>query len=197
MAEKYTGVKFAVPEGALAKKTVLTVESKGLIRAMKKAAKELAERGLSQGTSGNVSTRTSKGFIITTTASKLASLSDEDFVLVEEFDFEGNSLKKAFGFKTPSSETPMHHLIYKARPDVNAIIHVHDPALISEKAIAKLRLPVTEQELSYGTKDIAEGVAALITGKDAVVARNHGIVVVGKSIEDCLEKVVTLHRRAK
>jgi len=197
MAEKYTGVKFAIPEGALAKKTVLTITSKGLIRNMKKVAKDLAGRGLSSGTSGNLSTRTEGGFLITATASKLASLSDEDFVLVEEFDFENNSLKKAFGLKNPSSETPMHHLVYKTRSDVRAIIHVHDPALLTERAIAKLKLPVTEQELSYGTKEIAEGIAPLLANRDAAIAKGHGIVVVGKSIEECAERLVTLHRRAK
>lgn len=197
MAEKYTGVKFTVPEGALARKTVLTIESKSLIRAMKKAAKELAGRGLSPGTSGNLSARTEGGFIITATASKLASLSDEDFVLVEEFDFENNSMKRAFGFKTPSSETPMHHLIYKTRPDVRAIVHVHDQVLLTERAIAKLKLPVTEQEHSYGTKDIASAISSLLANHDAAIARGHGIVIIGKSVEECADRLVTLHRRAK
>jgi len=197
MAEKYTGVKFTVPEGALQKKTVLTVESKGLIRAMKKAAKELADRGLSPGTSGNLSARTSTGFLITATATKLGALSDEDFVLVEDFDLDNFSLKKAFGLKNPSSETPMHNLIYKTRGDVQAIIHVHDPVTMSERATTKLRLPVTDQEFGYGTKEVAEKISALLVDHDVAVAKNHGIVVVSKSVEDCKEKLVTLHRRAK
>jgi len=197
MAEKYSGVKFAVPEGSLARKTVLTVESKSLIRAMKKAAKELAERGLSPGTSGNISTRVEGGFLITATACKLGSLSDEDFVLVEDFDFDSNSLKKAFGLKNPSAETPMHDLIYKSRGDARAIIHVHDPVLITERAVGKLKLPVTEQEHSYGTKELASAIADLLSGRDVAVAKGHGIVVIGKSVEECTEKLVLLHRRAK
>jgi L-fuculose-phosphate aldolase len=116
--------------------------------------------------------------------------------MVYEFDSESNALKKAAGLKEPSSETAMHSLIYATRPDVGAIIHVHDRALMSEKAVAKLRLPVTDNEHAYGTREIAGAVAALIAKSDAAVARGHGIVVVGKSIDDAAQYLVKLERRA-
>lgn len=196
MAETYTGVKYTIPEGALSRKTVLTVENKALIRAMKKAGKELSERGLSQGTTGNISARMDGSFIITATASNLATLTDEDFVVVSDFDRSCNRLNKAAGLKEPSSETPMHCLIYEKRGDVNAVIHVHDKVLISEKAVKKLKLPVTEAEQSYGTPEIAEAVATLLEKSNAAVAKGHGIVVVGKSVPEAAEAIVTLRRRA-
>jgi len=196
MAEHYTGVKYNLPDGALERKTVFTVENKAQIRAMKKAGKELSERGLSQGTTGNLSVRTGSKFIITATASDLSRLSDEDFVVVEGFDAESNTLTKASGLKEPSSETPMHDLVYKTRKDVNAIIHVHDRLLVSEDAIRKLKLPVTEAENAYGTKELAQAVAGLLAKGNAAVAKGHGIVVAGKSIGECTESLVTLRRRA-
>ena len=196
MAEK-PAVLFAIPEGSLVRKNIFTSENKNLIRAMKKAAKDLAERGLSSEATGNMSARVDDGFLISATGSRFASLSDDDFVLVQEFDFEKEALGKAFGLKTPSSDTPVHYQVYARRPDVRAIIHAHDAALAGEDAARKLKLPITGSELKGGTREAAEAVAGLLASGDAVIIKNHGIFVVGKSIEECADRLITLHRRAR
>lgn len=197
MAVEQNRVKYAIPEGTLVKKTVLTVESKSCIRSIKKAGRDLADWGVSHETTGNMSMRLDDSFIITSTGCDFSSLSDEDFVMVEEFDIEGNSIRKASGLKNPSSETPMHALIYKSRPDVRAIIHVHDKVLIGDKAVAKLRLPVTSTQEEYGTVGIAKAVADVLAKSDVAVAKGHGIVMVGKNIEEVTDRLITLRRRAK
>jgi len=196
MVEKYSGVKYTIPEGALTKKTIFTVESKAIIRAIKRTGKDLALRGIVPGTTGNISMRVPGGFIITATSSNLAGLSDDDLVTVKDFDFSSNTLKKAEGLKKPSSEIPLHWKLYSMRKDVNAIIHVHDPALLNEKAAEKLRLFITEKELTYGTLETAEAVAALLEkGGNSVIIKSHGLVVVAPTIEECTDRVITLHRR--
>jgi len=196
MGEKYHGVKYSIPEGALTRKTIFTTANKPLIRAIKKIGKDLSERGIAPGTTGNISVRVPDGFIITATASNLSSLSDDDMVIVREFDFENNALRKAEGLKKPSSETPLHWKLYASRKDVNAIVHVHDPALLTEKAAEKLKVPITEKELSYGTIETAEAVSAILSnGGNAVIIKAHGIVVAAPTIEECADRVLTLHRR--
>jgi len=197
MAEEYHGVKYRVPEGALTRKAIFTTTNKPVIRAIKKIGKDLSERGIVPGTTGNISMRVPGGFIITATASNLSSLSDDDLIMVYDFDFGSNSLIRAEGLKKPSSETPLHWKLYASRKDVNAIIHVHDPALITEKIAEKLKLPVTEKELSYGTTETAEAVSTILADKgNAAIIKGHGIVVVANTIEECADRVITLHRRA-
>jgi len=196
MVEKYAGVKYSIPEGAIARKTIFTTANKPIIRAIKKTGRELAERGIVPGTTGNISMRAPGGFIITATSSNLSDLSDDDLVMVHDFDFAGNILKKAEGLKKPSSEIPLHWKLYSTRKDVNAIIHVHDPALTRQKVAEKLRLPITEKELTYGTLETADAVSEILrSGTNVAIIRAHGIVVVGPTLEECTDRMVVLHRR--
>lgn len=197
MVERYVGVKYRICEGGLTKKPIFTAENKHLIRAMKKVAKDIAERGMSPGTSGNMSVRVRGGFIITATATKLKNLSDEDFVLVEGFDFDSNTLTKAYGMKKPSSETPMHYTLYKNHPEIKAIIHVHDSFLMDERAAKRCKVPITKEVLSYGTLELARAVDGLIGERKAAIIRSHGIVVAGKDTEECAKRLLRYHRMAK
>jgi len=190
-----TKIKFAISDGALVRKTVFTVVSKGPIRAIKKVAHDLYDRGLFS-VRGNMSARCDNGFIITASGANFNSLSDEDFVQVNHFNIAKNSLEDASGLKNPSSETPMHALIYETRKDANAIIHTHDPQLMSEKAIAKLKFLVTPNKTEPGTPECAQEIADLLENSDVAISKAHGLVIIGKSIEACQEALVTLKRRA-
>ena len=77
--------------------------------------------GLVTGTSGNVSTRTPEGdVLITPSGLDYGQLEPGNIVLV---DLEKNVLEGAL---EPSSEIPMHTGIYRARPQVDAVVHTHD-----------------------------------------------------------------------
>jgi L-fuculose-phosphate aldolase len=80
----------------------------------------LTASGLVTGTSGNVSVRTPEGDILITPGGlDYALLEPKDVVLV---DLRGRVLE---GSLEPSSETPMHIDIYRARPDAGGIVHTH------------------------------------------------------------------------
>lgn len=197
MDEKASRVKYTIPEGAISRKAIFTTANKPLIRAMKKAGKDLSGKIVSTATVGNVSMRTAGGFIITATGSKLASLSDDDFVEILEFDSGAFALKRAEGLETPSSETPMHSKVYASRPDVNAIIHFHDPSLQSEKAAQKLKVPINAEPVPKGTKESADAAALLLAGgAKAAILKDHGVIVAAPTIEDGVELALLLHRRA-
>lgn len=111
-------------------------------------------------------------------------------------DGEGN-LVEDNGF-LPTVELPMHLAIYKARPEVNAIVHSH-PLYSSVFAVTGEDIPflLAEQGLFLGgstrcaeyglvgSTDLGEKiVAALEGGRKAALLRNHGAVVLGKDLEE-------------
>ena len=82
------------------------------------ACRELTRRGLTYGTSGNVSIRAAAGFFISPTGADYEELEPEDIALM---DFEG----RWYGRRRPSSEWRFHRDILVAREDVGAIVHTH------------------------------------------------------------------------
>lgn len=97
----------------------------------------------------------------------------------------------------PSQESPMHIEIYKARPEINAIVHSH-PIWSTVFAITGKNIPVVDAEMDeflggevvcaeygiVGTKELGENVVKAL-GKDKLAAlmRNHGAVCIGKNLE--------------
>ena len=130
---------------------------------------------------------------------------DQDWLM--HFDFEGNKLS---GTGTVPGEAPIYTQIFKARPDVNSIVHAHAPMCI---VLALARIPVTPVHLqssrfggdlpifpmpSY-VSDVADGDALVETLGDApgVTISGHGIVTVGSSIDQACLNAVYMERTAK
>ena len=84
------------------------------------AGKELVEKGLISRTWGNVSYRLDdKNFVITPSGKPYETLTPEQIVQVsiETLEHEGDV--------KPSSEKGVHAEVYKARPEINFVIHTH------------------------------------------------------------------------
>jgi L-fuculose-phosphate aldolase len=157
-----------------------------------KASKELRDHGLVRGTSGNISARIpgTDTFLIKPSGVRMELLKPEKLVLV---DLQGN---KIGGEPSVSLETPMHAAIYRARKDVQAVVHTHAPTAtafgIAKTEILPLQIemymllprgvPVVPFELP-GSKALAEAVQNKIANYDALILENHGIVTVGSTIE--------------
>jgi ribulose-5-phosphate 4-epimerase/fuculose-1-phosphate aldolase len=157
-----------------------------------KASKELSAHGLVKGTSGNISARIpgTDMFLIKPSGVYMSLLKPEELVIV---DLEGNKIR---GELNVSVETPMHAAIYRARKDVQAVVHTHAPTAtafgIAGIEILPLQIemflllprgvPIVPFE-SPGSKALAETVQKKIVEYDAVILENHGIVTVGATIE--------------
>ncbi|PID42720.1 MAG: aldolase [Proteobacteria bacterium] len=89
----------------------------------------------------------------------LDSLSCDEYVLVEHFDENANSLR-ACGMVKPSSESLSHGVVYRTKAEVNAVIHVHDPELWSNAEA--LQFPVIPSNIPYGTVEMAKAIAGLL-----------------------------------
>jgi L-fuculose-phosphate aldolase len=148
------------------------------------------ERG---GHAGNMSFRNSKGFVITAGGIDKGKLTQDDFVQVLSCNVDTKSVR-AEGAKEPSSETMMHYLIYSTRPEVGAIIHVHDDTLLS-KAV-KLKVKETSSPHPYGTVELAKDVVKSIGKADFVAVRKHGVVSLGKSLWEAGKRITTMHEAA-
>lgn len=169
--------------------TLLKEERKQLVE----YGKKLIDTGLTVGSGGNISifNRESGYMAITPSGLEYYSLSEEDIVIM---DLDGNVVE---GTLKPSSEYQMHSLVYKNRPDVNAMVHTH--ALYST-TVSCLRenLPAVDYLVAhgggkdvrcaeyapYGTMELAENALVAMKDRKAVLLANHGINVVGGNIKD-------------
>lgn len=160
-----------------------------------KVGKRLYEQRLTYGTSGNISIRQRNGqILITGTGTRLGYLKKEDVVLITK---DGEDISG-----TASSERYLHCAIYKKRPDVKAIIHVHCVALTAfacaRKAINQNIHPENILVFDdiplapYGmpsSEELVENTVKFFEDRDVVLMANHGVVACGKDLEDAFTKI--------
>lgn len=176
-------------------------------------ARRMISSGLVKGTSGNVSARTPENDVLVTPSGlDYAELGPEDVVLV---DLAGNLLD---GSWKPSTETPMHTGIYRARPEVHGIVHTHSRysttlaclgwpippvhymlTVLSDEG----RVPLAPYTL-YGTEELARHAAETLGERHtACLLQNHGTITVGDSPDqayartEILEEMAELYYRAR
>lgn len=124
-------------------------------------------------------------------------------------DLEGN-IKEDNGILA-TVEAPMHLYIYKARPEVNAIVHSHAewssvfavtgrniPLALAEQALFLGGEIICAEYGKVGSTQLAENIVkALGTEKNCALLRNHGAVAVGKDMEEAFLNAVFLEKGAK
>jgi L-fuculose-phosphate aldolase len=170
-------------------------------------AKQLIASGLVTETSGNVSARTPEGDVLVTPSGvDYETLGPEDVVLV---DVEGVVLE---GTLEPSSETPMHTGIYRARSDVDAVVHTHS-IYATTLACLGWSIPPVHYMLTtlsedgeiplapyttYGTEELA-GYASEVLGesRNACLLQNHGTITVGSSPGEAFSRTIVLEEMAE
>lgn len=106
----------------------------------------------------------------------------------------------------PSSELPFHRWIYKRRPDINAIVHAHPPALVSFSIARKIPdtniIPQANRvcgKVGYakyalpGSEELGENIAETFSqGYNVVLLENHGVATGGKDILNAFHRLETL-----
>lgn len=166
---------------------------------LKKWSKSFQERGLTpevQGNfTGNLSFRSKDGFVITASGLKdKENLEDICFVYVKAYDEQYNTFFVE-GQTKPSSESIMHHLVYKACGNVNAVFHGHNDTIIAHAK--ELRLPVTEKEYESGTVKLAKEVLKVLGDHKLIVLRNHGFVSLGNTMKEAGELALDTLNQSK
>lgn len=156
-------------------------------------------------TSGTVSGRDPKTGLI---AIKPSGYSYEimqpmDVVIV---DIEGTVVE---GHLKPSVDLNTHLYLYRARNDVQGVVHTHSPyasifailgkpipACLTACAMLGGEIPIGDLKL-VGGEDIGEEIVRKIGDKFAIIMRNHGIYTIGKNATQALKMAVEVEEIAK
>jgi len=168
-------------------------------------AKALLQKGLVEGTSGNVSGRMEDGTICVTPSSiPYETMTLDDLVVL---DLEGKVVE---GERGPTSEKALHLACYRAFPEVGGVIHSHARfatmfALVREPVPAAIEevvvhvggdVPVCEYRTT-GTDELGDEVASRLGDRSAVLLANHGMVTIGATPEKALHAAGVVERTAE
>ena len=170
-------------------------------------AKSLYDRGLTFGSSGNISVRLDDGWLMTPTGSSMGEI---DPARISRLDAGGNHI----GGDAPTKEAFLHTAMYSQRPRAGAIVHLHsthsvavsclhdiDPADVLPPLTAYYVMRIGTLPLipyfAPGDMDLARAVAEMASDHHAVLLANHGPVVAGKSLTDAVYATEELEETAK
>ena len=166
----------------------------------------LLERGYLKATEGNVSVRIPgrDAFAITPSNYDYAKMKAADICVL---DF---ALERLEGERKASIESGMHAAVYQERPDVNAIVHTHQPYA---SALALVRQPIPalfDEQVRFlgrsveiidyapsGTSFLKKNVRKRITsGDNAFILANHGVLVLGGDVDRAVFNMALLEKVA-
>jgi ribulose-5-phosphate 4-epimerase/fuculose-1-phosphate aldolase len=169
--------------------------------------RSLFERGLTHGSTGNLSVRIEAGWLMTPTATSLGDLDPGRLSLL---DAEGRHV----GGDAPTKEHFLHRAMYGERPSANAIVHLHSTHSVAVSVLADIdpedalppltayyamrigALPLVPY-FAPGDRALADAVAARAARHHAVLLANHGPVVAGTSLSAAADAIEELEATAK
>jgi len=159
------------------------------------AARAMNRQGLNRGRSGNLSVRWNHGFLITPSGMEYERCRSRDLV---EMDAQGRVVA---GSRPPSTEWRLHGDIYRARPEVAAVLHAHPPACTALACLGRAippfhymvalaggrEIPLADYAV-FGSRQLSENVLAAL-GRDlcACLMAHHGLVCLGSDPDATLE----------
>jgi len=170
-----------------------------------KIGKMLHQRGYIAACDGNLSIRLNRSeILVTPTAMSKGGMKTGDLVIV---DMTGRKLK---GRREVTSESGMHLLIYRMRPDVNGVVHAHprtatgfaaagialDQPLACEVVIGLGQIPLAPYG-TPGTPELARTLEPLVPQYDAILMANHGVVTYGSDLRSAYMKMETVEHFAQ
>ena len=169
--------------------------------------KSIFDRGLTHGSSGNISMRVEQGWLMTPTNSSLGRLDPSRISLL---DHHG----KLLSGDQPTKEAFLHLEMYRHQKQAGAVVHLHSthsvavsclddidpenvlPPLTAYHVMKVGKLPLVPY-FPPGDSDLAKAVGERAARHHAVLLANHGPVVAGKDLEDAVNIVEELEQTAK
>jgi ribulose-5-phosphate 4-epimerase/fuculose-1-phosphate aldolase len=164
-------------------------------------------RGLTAGSSGNISVRTDEGWLMTPTGSSLGRL---DLARLSKLDRDGRLVSG----DSPTKESFLHRVMYEERPSTGAVVHLHSTHSVAVSCLAEIdsadvlpsitayyvmrvgRLPLVPY-FRPGDLELAEAVRGFAGKHHAVLLANHGPVVAGSDLDAAVNAIEELEETAK
>jgi ribulose-5-phosphate 4-epimerase/fuculose-1-phosphate aldolase len=170
--------------------------------------RSLFERGLTAGSSGNISVRLKDGGWLTTPTN--SSLGFLDPARLSRLDPDGSLLSG----DAPTKELPLHTALYATRSDAGAIVHLHSThsvavSMLPDVDAANAIPPMTAYYVMRvgrtalvpyyrpGDPAVADAIRGLAGRYTSVLLANHGPVVAGKDLEAAVYATEELEETAK
>jgi 3-dehydro-4-phosphotetronate decarboxylase len=164
-------------------------------------------RGLTAGSSGNISLRIEGGWLMTPTNASLGRLDPERLSKLDE----GGRLLSG---DPPTKESFLHRVMYEERPKTGAVVHLHSPHSVAVSCLAEIdpadvlppitayyvmrvgHLPLVPY-FKPGDLALAEAVRGFAGRHHAVLLANHGPVVAGADLDAAVNAIEELEETAK
>jgi 3-dehydro-4-phosphotetronate decarboxylase len=164
-------------------------------------------RGLTAGSSGNLSLRLDEGFLMTPTGSSLGRL---DPARLSRLDGEGRLVSG----DPPTKEAFLHRAMYEERAEDGAVVHLHSTHSVAVSCLAEIDPedvlpPITAYYVMRvgtlplvpyfrpGDPALAEAARGFAGKHHALLLANHGPVVSGRSLEAALDAIEELEETAR
>jgi len=152
-------------------------------------ARAMNAESINRGTSGNVSGRIDGGFLITPSGVPYHAMEPADIVAMTDDGHAQRGLP-------PSTEWRFHREIYRARPELQAIVHTHSPFATTlaclDRGIPAFHYAVARAGgkdircgayATFGTQELAQHAVAAIAGRKACLLSHHGMIAAGDTLD--------------
>ncbi|CAI2936665.1 class II aldolase/adducin family protein [Aminobacter niigataensis] len=164
---------------------------KALRDEMVSICRRMNSSGINQGTAGNLSVRSGKGFLITPSGMPYDIMGPDDIV---EMDFDGTYVGRR-----PSSEWRFHRDILKAREDISVVLHCHSlyatTLACHHKAIPSFHYMTgvaggttirCATYATFGTQALSDNALVALKDRLACLLGQHGQISLGTNLEHAL-----------
>ncbi len=174
-------------------------------------SKRLYDRELIVATDGNVSARLSENEILITSKGKCKGFLTPANIVQISLGWDGSRIPPSPSYTPnprpgnpesriatplPSSEYRMHLEVYKQRKDINAVVHTHSSFATAYSTTRKPLNPLLAESVLLGgeipcaeyatpsTEEVPKSISKWIKTHDCMLLANHGVLTVGKSLEE-------------
>lgn len=181
------------------------------------ACRVLAARGLADGILGHISVRLDADRLLVRCRGpheRGLMWTEPDDVRLLTTDGEPGRAGELDGGWRPPNELPLHAAVLRARPDVDAVVHAHPPAVVAADLaglavrpivgafdipgarLAAGGIPVYPRSVLLRDRRLAEEMVSALGERPVVVLRGHGITSTGASVEEAVLRAVSVESLA-
>ncbi|MFN3322704.1 MAG: class II aldolase/adducin family protein [Bryobacteraceae bacterium] len=171
------------------------------------AGQSFFDRGYAFGSTGNLSVRIGSSIWVTPTGKPLKGLRPD---LLAEIDLDGNPRNA----NRASKEYPFHLEAYRARPDVNALVHLHSTYSVALSCLERIDPGKPMPSITPyffmrvapmavvpyfrpGSAELAEAVGKASVGHNTLLLRNHGMICFGVTLSEAIDRTEELEETCK